>query len=50
MSVMPVSALLLSYLLLGEQFRWLHLAGFAFVFSGVLLMISAHREMAKKMK
>lgn len=50
MGVMPVSALLLSYLLLGEQFRWLHLAGFALVFSGVLLMISVHREMARKMK
>lgn len=50
MGVMPVSALLLSYLLLGEQFRWLHLIGFALVFSGVLLMISVHREMAKRMK
>ena len=50
MGVMPVSALLLSYLLLGEQFRWLHLAGFALVFSGVLLMISVHREMARKMQ
>lgn len=49
MGVMPLSALALSYLLLGEKFRWLHLAGFVLVFSGVLLMISVHREMAKKM-
>jgi drug/metabolite transporter (DMT)-like permease len=48
MGVMPVSALLLSYFLLGESFHWLHLAGFALVFCGVLLMISVHREMAKK--
>lgn len=50
MGVMPLSALVLSYLLLGEPFRWLHLAGFALVFAGVLLMISVHREMAKNMK
>ncbi|MBL4678258.1 MAG: DMT family transporter [Mucilaginibacter sp.] len=49
MGVMPVSALVLSYLLLGEPFRWQHLAGFALVFCGVLLMISVHRQMAKKM-
>jgi drug/metabolite transporter (DMT)-like permease len=49
MGVMPVSALILSYVLLHEKFEWLHLAGFALVFCGVLLMISVHREMAKKM-
>lgn len=48
MGVMPLSALILSYILLHEQFEWLHLAGFALVFAGVLLMISVHREMAKK--
>lgn len=48
MGIMPVSALLLSYVLLPEKFEWLHLAGFALVFCGVLLMISVHREMAKK--
>lgn len=42
MGVMPVSALLLSYLLLGEPFRWLHLAGFGTVFAGVLLMSWEH--------
>ena len=49
MGVMPVSALVLSYSLLGEQFHWIHLAGFSLVFCGVLLMISVHREMEKKM-
>jgi drug/metabolite transporter (DMT)-like permease len=49
MGVMPVSALVISYALLHEKFQWLHLAGFALVFCGVLLMISVHREMAKKM-
>jgi len=49
MGVMPVSALVLSYLLLNEQFHWFHLIGFALVFGGVLLMISVHRQMAKKM-
>jgi len=42
MGVMPVSALVLSYLLLNEPFRWIHLAGFAAVFSGVLLRM--HRQ------
>jgi drug/metabolite transporter (DMT)-like permease len=32
MGVMPLSALVLSYLLLGEQFHWIHLAGFGAVF------------------
>lgn len=49
MGIMPLSALVLSYLLLHEKFHWLQLAGFALVFGGVLLMISVHREMAKKM-
>ena len=48
MGVMPLSALALSYLLLHEEFRWVHLAGFSLVFSGVLLMIKVHREMMKK--
>mgnify|MGYP006288655947 CR=1 FL=1 len=42
MGLMPVSALVLSYILLGEPFRWLHLAGFAIVFAGVLLMAREH--------
>jgi drug/metabolite transporter (DMT)-like permease len=47
MGVMPVSALVLSYVLLQEKFEWLHLIGFGLVFGGVLLMISVHREMEK---
>lgn len=49
MGVMPVSALVLSYILLRESFHWAHLAGFGLVFCGVILMISVHREMSKKM-
>lgn len=45
MGVMPVSALVLSYALLGEPFRWIHLVGFALVFAGVLLIASAHARM-----
>jgi len=48
MGVMPVSALILSYVLLHEKFQWMHLAGFTLVFCGVLMMISVHREMANK--
>lgn len=47
MGVMPVSALILSYILLGEAFRWMHLAGFAVVFSGVLLMSWEHALMSE---
>lgn len=46
MGVMPVSALILSYVLLGEEFRWLHLAGFAVVFAGVLLISWEHARMS----
>ncbi|MDX8529275.1 DMT family transporter [Mesorhizobium sp. MSK_1335] len=38
MGVMPASALILSYLLLDEPFRPIHLIGFAFVFLSVLLI------------
>ncbi|MEQ9640244.1 MAG: DMT family transporter [Alphaproteobacteria bacterium] len=48
MGVMPVSALLLSYLLLGEPFRWVHLVGFATVFGGVVLMSWEHARMSRK--
>jgi drug/metabolite transporter (DMT)-like permease len=44
MGVMPVSALVLSYVLLGEAFEWVHLLGFGVVFAGVLLVIQAHRR------
>jgi drug/metabolite transporter (DMT)-like permease len=42
MGLMPVSALVLSYVLLGEAFRWVHLLGFGIVFAGVLLMSVEH--------
>jgi drug/metabolite transporter (DMT)-like permease len=46
MGVMPVSALVLSYALLGEPFRWVHLVGFAVVFAGVVLVATAHAREA----
>ncbi len=46
MGVMPASALVLSYALLGEQFRWMHLAGFGVVLAGVLLISWEHARMA----
>lgn len=48
MGLMPASALVLSYLLLGERFQWIHLAGFGIVFAGVLLMSWEHARMAKQ--
>lgn len=42
MAVMPLSALSLSYLLLGEAFRWSHLIGFGLVFAGLVLIIIEH--------
>jgi drug/metabolite transporter (DMT)-like permease len=38
--VLPVSAVVLSYLLLGERFRLSHLIGIACVLSGILLVSS----------
>jgi drug/metabolite transporter (DMT)-like permease len=46
MGLMPVSALVLSYVLLGEAVRVMHLVGFAVVFSGVVLMSIEHARMA----
>ncbi len=48
MVIMPLSALLLSYVLLGEKFEWWHLPGFGLVFVGVLLIVWEHARMAKK--
>lgn len=48
MGLMPASALVLSYLLLGERFQWIHLAGFGIVFAGVLLMSWEHARMARE--
>ncbi|GAB5349798.1 EamA family transporter [Alteriqipengyuania sp. 357] len=44
MAIMPITALVLSYLLLGEAFQWLHLAGFGLVFAGLVLMIVENRR------
>lgn len=42
--VMPVSALVLSYVLLGEAFRWIHLVGFAAVLASIVLMAYANQR------
>lgn len=47
MGLMPCSALVLSYVLLGESFAWLHLVGFGIVFAGVILMSIEHARMSK---
>lgn len=44
MAVMPLSALVLSYVLLDEPFRGSHLLGFGLVFSGLVLMIVEHSK------
>jgi drug/metabolite transporter (DMT)-like permease len=44
--VMPVSALVLSYVLLGEPFRWLHLVGFAAVLASIVIMAYANQQQA----
>lgn len=49
MGVMPASALILSYVLLGEEFRWIHLLGFGIVFAGVLLISWEHARMSDEM-
>ena len=47
MGVMPASALVLSYFLLDESFKLLHLVGFATVFIGVLLVSWEHGRLAQ---
>lgn len=47
MGLMPASALILSYVLLGEPFRVIHLAGFAIVFASVLMIGWEHARMAR---
>lgn len=39
MAVMPVSALVLSYVLLGESFQWVHLIGMLLVLGGLAAVI-----------
>lgn len=43
MAVMPISALLLSYLLLGEAFSWWHVAGMAVALAGLAAVIRGDR-------
>ncbi len=47
MGVMPVSALVLSYILLNEPFETIHLVGFLVVFAGVTLISWEHAKMAR---
>lgn len=47
MVVMPISALLLSYILLDESFEWLHILGFGLAFASVSLMTREHYKHAK---
>jgi drug/metabolite transporter (DMT)-like permease len=47
MGVMAVSALVLSYIILSEEFMWVHLAGFIAVFTGVVLVSISHSEEMK---
>lgn len=48
MTVMPATALLLSYFLLGEQFRPIHLPGIIFVMASVGLMSWVHMTSIRK--
>lgn len=48
MGLMPLSALVISYWLLDEEFHLFHLIGFGLVFSGVLVMSRAHMKMSAK--
>ena len=42
--VMPISALVLSYVLLGEPFRWIHVVGFAVVIASIVVMAYANER------
>lgn len=44
MGVMPVSALVLSYLLLGEAFEFIHLVGMAAVLAGIASVVHSDRR------
>ena len=48
MALMPMSALVLSYILLGEPFRMVHLAGFVVVLASVLMISWEHARMARR--
>lgn len=44
MAVMPVSALVLSYILLGEKFHWVHAVGFGIVLGSIFLSTHSHKN------
>jgi len=44
MGVMPLSALILSYILLDEAFQWVHVLGFGIVLVGIFLIAQAHQK------
>jgi drug/metabolite transporter (DMT)-like permease len=44
MGAMPASGLLVSYVWLGEEFQWIHMAGFALVVAAIGLVAWAHRR------
>lgn len=46
MGVMPVSALLLSYLLLGESFELIHAVGMLAVLAAIAAVTRSERELA----
>lgn len=41
MAVMPISALILSYLLLDEQFAWIHAAGMGLALVGLVAVVTS---------
>jgi drug/metabolite transporter (DMT)-like permease len=47
MGAMPASGLLVSYIWLGEAFRWSHLVGFTFVLAGIGMVSWAHYRSEK---
>lgn len=48
MGVMPISALLISYALLDEPFRWAHVAGMAVVLAGVAVVVEGDRRRERR--
>lgn len=48
--VMPVSAILLSYLLLGEAFEWIHLIGMIAVLLGIAAVVEGERRREQRQR
>lgn len=44
MGLMPVSALVLSYVLLGEAFEWMHAVGMVAVLAGIAAVTRSHKD------